>query len=157
MSEQPTDAAHQADLASIARAVERSRATVLEALGEDGRPVSGRPLHVLVDSDGWGGLLHVHDDLVADVDGASMPLVRWDLPLYRANALLTALEALDEVGEILVATNGEGPSGWTAERHALGEALEHLVRTGRAVRSPEGDLHLPAYLGLPADPGEAAP
>jgi hypothetical protein len=106
-------------------------------------------LALLVDSDGWGGLMQVRADLVAAIEGdsAPWPLVRWDIPLPRAEALLEALEALDEIGDVMGATNGEGPNGWTEERTCLGEALEHLIRTGRVARTDTGHLTLPPAEG----------
>lgn len=103
-------------------------------------------LALLIDCDGWGGLMQVRTDLVAtisDTGTTPWPLVRWDIPLPRAGTLLNALDALDEIAEVLAATNGEGPNGWEAERVALAEALEHLVRTGRAARTDSGHLTLP--------------
>jgi hypothetical protein len=107
-------------------------------------------LALLVDSDGWGGLMQVRADLVASIEGADSqpwPLVRWDIPLPRAEALLEALEAIDEIGDVMAATNGEGPNGWTEERTCLGEALEHLIRIGRAARTETGHLTLPPAEG----------
>ncbi|MBD3784575.1 MAG: hypothetical protein IE926_16770 [Micrococcales bacterium] len=105
-----------------------------------------RALHLMVQRDGWGGLLHVHDDLEADICGVPIPLVRWDLPLFRAEALLEALEVLDKVGELYAADDGEGPNGWDDERRALKEALEHLIHVGRAVIR-DGFVALPTTEG----------
>ena len=106
-------------------------------------PADPDRLTILVDHDGWAGLMQVGSHLEADVDGEVYPLIRWDIPLLRAQELKDALDALDDIGDILAATSGEGPNLWPTERGALAEAIEHLVTTGRAIRTPEGYLNLP--------------
>ncbi|MFQ6170387.1 hypothetical protein ACK8HX_02170 [Oryzobacter sp. R7] len=93
-----------------------------------------------VAEDGWGGVMRTGEDLTLVVDGQVMPVVRWDLPLYRADALLLALEVLDEIGDLLHAHSGEGPNGWADERKALGQLLDSLVDLGRARRDERGDI-----------------
>ncbi|QIM19897.1 hypothetical protein G7075_00100 [Phycicoccus sp. HDW14] len=140
--------AHLHDLAVLAGRVvqqaDRTNATVFE----HGAAPHRDALHVVVGVDGWGGLLHVHPRLDVDLgrditDGDRVPLVRWDIPLFRSLELADALDLLTQLGHLLDA-GIEAPTFWDDEARALREAHEHLVRTGRVVRDDDtGQIRFP--------------
>lgn len=83
---------------------------------------------------GWAGELVVGPEDVMTVEGDVYPVITLRLCPNAAERLIRALEALDEIGELMHGHSGEGPDGHVEVTVGLAEALHRLVEQGRLVR-----------------------